>query len=206
MRVGLLIVTRVSASKDIAAPGRVSSSCFCTLPTHANPTLSLRRQAARHTASHWDHCTLAAPPSLPLLPSPVLARSLAPSDVPHLIFLHLCRHPTQRAPAAHASPPPATTTLHTPCVRCRASWGYQPTREPYRELSPQRSRPPCPCPLRSSTPQCAPSTRAAATQYVTEQLATARKVGWKLTTPFLQQKQAQATLNQVGEALLCDTE
>jgi hypothetical protein len=38
-----------------------------------------------------------------------------------------------------------------------------------------------------------------------KQLETAHKVGLKLTTLFLQQKQAQATLNQVGEALSCNT-
>lgn len=173
VRVGLLIGTSTSRHQSTQQqPGRVSSLCFCTLPTLADPTSSFETTSSRPYS-------LALDPSrtTPLTPASPTANSVggacpqprSASDVPHLIFSYLslqAPNPPTRA-SSHRRLLPQPTPAHIASGHCTAS-GAPDTlaSKPTRELSSQQRRPPCPCPLRSSTPQCAPSTRAAAKQYV----------------------------------------
>jgi hypothetical protein len=136
---GSSIVTRVSASEVIAAPGRVSSSCFCTLPTHANPTLSLRRQAARCTASHWDHRTLACPRLFTCchrrcLPAALLRPTCPTSSSCTSAGTQPTRASCPRLPAVcHNNPPHALRPLQRflgPSTYTRTEQGAVPTAKP----------------------------------------------------------------------------
>ncbi|KAJ4986476.1 hypothetical protein SVAN01_08038 [Stagonosporopsis vannaccii] len=113
-------------SIDAAAAGRVSSSCFCTLPTDANPA-----QSFETTSNRLHGLALESPATTPASPttSPDLGACPQPRsalDVPHLVFSHLCRHP------AHARRPnallPAATTTHTQSSTAAASPGAADTQ------------------------------------------------------------------------------
>lgn len=129
---------------------------------HRRPNKLLTRQAAGCTASH----------SPPRSPSP-------PPPSPPRIYV-LPAPPSRRPPAPPLSSPPLqapardlTSPLHP--ASCQRPAGPPPSSsfsgiyhvtKAERELTPPRCSPLCLCQSKSSTPQCAPSTRAAATQYV----------------------------------------
>ena len=185
--VGLLIGTSfLGGGPSTDAGGRVSSLCFCTFadqrsqtPSPANTKLRDDQQSATqarseivaplaplaHTLSR-RRCLPAA--SLRVRPAPP-RRLLAPSAGTQPTQAPRCT----RASSNHNRPRTArrnnTTHTHTHNHNPRllqSFWGHHHLGQPHRQLSPRQRSPPCLCPLRSSTPQCAPSTRAAAKQYV----------------------------------------
>lgn len=134
---GSLIVTRVSASEVIAAPGASPHRAFvlCQLTPIQHRARDDKQRAVPPRIGITAHSLSL---SLHLLPSPVPARSLAPADVPHLVFSHLCRHPTHArqlptpprrlpTPQHTTGPLPATALLGAIDIHANRIGSYPPS-------------------------------------------------------------------------------
>jgi hypothetical protein len=152
----LALVSAASCKRDF-----ITFPCLC--PT--SPT-----QQAFDTASSWLYSFIL---------NSVLAEFASPPPFTHPCCPH---RPSRRPPAPplsspplqapnprpHLAPPPRVPPAirGTPDRPKSSSSDIYHVTQAERELTPPRCSPPCLCQSKSSTPRCAPSTRAAVRQYV----------------------------------------
>jgi hypothetical protein len=193
----------------------LTTPSFCLVRVLARVCLpDLAATESRHRLRELSTSSHCPPPAR--YPSPSFIESVAPSPPSHQKPRDLVTSPTnshrdrlisathipprQRTPfpAAYTTPRTPTSRLHEHTVQGKGSVAQLKETHVLCASDLRLIPSPCPCPLKSSTPPCAPSTKAAARRFVALfcriQVHILRHIANYCPT---QQKQAQATLNQV---------